>query len=322
LAEAAVRDLGVDGIYMDQACSSLPCYDPGHGHSLGAGNFWTEGFRLLATDIRQRCEAERRPALAGEGCGEPWLSHLDLMLTLQVSRERYAGIQDGWEVIPFFHAVYHPYAILYGNYSSLTIPPYDDLWPAEYAPAQPLELLDRKYSRQFYLEQARAFVWGQQPTIANFLPSLFQERRQEIDYVLRLARLRKRAEEYLVHGTLLRPPTIDAPEVLLDFSRLSIYAGQRDRVRSFQKRCPSALAAAWRAPDGDLGIVLASVVERPLTLAVELDADDHRLPPNARVDRLDETGRSRIGSLTPDKPGLRIDLPPLAACLLEITAEP
>ncbi len=319
LAERAVRDLGVDGIYMDQACSSLPCYDPTHGHPLGAGNFWTEGFRLLADDIRRRCAADRRPALAGEGCGEPWLAHLDLMLTLQVSRERYAGIQDGWEVIPFFHAVYHPFAILYGNYSSLTIPPYDDLWPAEFAPAKPLELLDRRYSGQFYLEQARAFVWGQQPTIANFLPAQLQERPTEIDYVLRLAKLRMRAEDYLVRGTLLRPPTLDAPEIQLDFSRLSIYAGQRDRVRTFQKTVRSALAAAWRTPDGDIGIALASIVDRPLTLSVELDAASCQLPPNARIYRIDDSGRSAFGPLDPRRPAWRIELAPLAACLLELT---
>ena len=33
--QAAIRELGVDGIYMDQACSSLSCFDATHGHPLG-----------------------------------------------------------------------------------------------------------------------------------------------------------------------------------------------------------------------------------------------------------------------------------------------
>ena len=321
LAEQVVRDLGVDGIYMDQACSSLPCYDPAHGHPLGAGNYWTEGFRQLADDIRRRGGADRKVALAGEGCGEPWLTELDLMLTLQVSRERYAGIADGWEVIPFFHAVYHPFAILFGNYSSLTVPPYDDLWPAEFAPARPLALLDPKYCGQFYLEQARAFVWGQQPTIANFLPIQLQMRPHEIDYVLQLARLRKRAEAYLVHGTFLRPPTLNAPSVELDFSRLSIYAGQRDRVQSFRKTCPSALAAAWRAPDGSVGIALASIVDHPLTLSVGLNVPADAVPHDSRIERLTATGRSAIGKLDAHQSLLPLQLAPREACVLKITAE-
>lgn len=315
LAEEAVEDLGVDAVYMDQACSSLPCYDPGHGHPLGAGNFWTEGFQKLAEDIRRRCEG-KPIVLAGEGCGEAWLPHLDLMLTLQVSRERYAAIQDDWEVIPFFHAVYHPFGILYGNYSSLTVPPYDDLWPAEYAPPKPLELLDRKYSGQFYLEQARAFVWGQQPTIANFLPSQLVERRQEIDYLMRLAKLRDRARKYLVHGTFLRPPALDAPEVILDFSRLSIYAGQNDRVQSYRKTSPSALAAAWLAPDGATAIALASIVDRPLELHLRLDPGEHRAIEGAELHRLGQrepvVGKIENGTIA-------IPLRPLEACVLEIS---
>ncbi|MCL4695073.1 MAG: hypothetical protein KJ060_21500, partial [Candidatus Hydrogenedentes bacterium] len=55
LAEEVVCDLGVSGIYMDQACSSLACYDPSHGHPLGGGTYWMEGFKALEGDIRDRC---------------------------------------------------------------------------------------------------------------------------------------------------------------------------------------------------------------------------------------------------------------------------
>ncbi|MEO5803000.1 MAG: DUF6259 domain-containing protein, partial [Verrucomicrobiota bacterium] len=134
LAVEAFKDLKVDGIYMDQACSSLACYDSNHGHPLGGGAYWMDGFRKLSTDIRERCGEKRKVALAGEGCGEAWLPYLDLMLALQIAKERYSNPNDAWEVIPFFSAVYHPYAVLYGNYSSLTMPPYDDLWPKEFAP--------------------------------------------------------------------------------------------------------------------------------------------------------------------------------------------
>ena len=309
LAETAINQLGVDGIYMDQACTSLACYDPAHGHPLGGGTYWIGGFRLLAADIRQRARfplagAEptrgaarllarpRQPALAGEGCGEAWLPYLDLMLSLQVSKERYAG-PDGWEPIPFFQAVYHPYAVSYGNYSSLTMPPYDDLWPAASAPAEPLKLLDRKFSRQFYREQARAFVWGQQPTIANFQSEQLRERAEEIDYVIRLARLRARAAKYLLYGTFLRPPTLNAPEASIDLSRLSIYAGQQGGLKTFEWRVSLALAGAWRAPDGDQALVLASLSEQSMVLNLTLPAEFAMLPGNTRVYRLDDRARPR-----------------------------
>lgn len=326
LAERSVGELGVDGIYMDQACSSLACYDPEHGHPRGGGTYWMNGFRLLEEDIRRRCGAQvggamRAPVvLAGEGCGEAWLPYLDLMLSLQVSKERYAA-QDGWETIPFFQAVYHAYGVTYGNYSSLTMPPYDDLWPPEFAPQEPLKMLDRKFSQQFLLEQARAFVWGQQPTIANFLPDQLEQRPEEIGCVLRQAKIRKRAAKYLLYGTFLRPPELHAPVATLDMSRLSIYAGQQGGLTEFRKESPLALAGAWRAPDGDVALALASLSEQPLDLSFQLDPKYYRLPKGGRIYRIDENGRSEIGRLKGRMPRLNLSLEPRAACVVEFARE-
>lgn len=326
LAERVVNDLGVDGIYMDQACTSLACYDAAHGHPVGGGTYWVNGFRLLAQDIRQRCETQSRErtrasvVLAGEGCGEAWLPYLDLMLSLQVSKERYLA-QDGWEAIPFFQAVYHAYGVTYGNYSSLTMPPYDELWPAEFAPKEPLKLLDRKFSRQFLLEQARAFVWGQQPTIANFLPSQFEQRPAELEYFMRLARIRSRATKYLLYGTFLRPPELQVPAARLDMSRLSIYAGQQGGLTAFQKDSPLALAGAWRATNGDVAIALASIADEPLAFSLNLDARNYRIPSRARIYRTDETGRTGLGRMRRSAMPLQIALPSRGACIVEFAGE-
>jgi hypothetical protein len=325
LAQQAVQELGVDGIYMDQACTSLACYDSTHGHTLGGGAYWMNGFRQMSLDIRKRSlqrsvnrgAGRQSVGLAGEGCGESWLPYLDLMLSLQVSRERYAG-QDGWQTIPFFNAVYHAYAVTYGNYSSLTLPPYDDLWPAEFAPKEPLKLLDRKFSRQFLLEQARAFVWGQQPTVANFLPNHLHDRAEEMEYVLRLARLRQAAAKYLLRGGWLRPPHINTPEAVLDMSRLSIYAGQQGGLKSFQQSHPLVLAGAWRAPDGDVAIALASIADEPIPIRFKADLASYHKGRRAKLFRLDQGGRLDLGKLLGESPEIAILLPARGACLLEL----
>ncbi|MHB8900845.1 MAG: DUF6259 domain-containing protein, partial [Thermoguttaceae bacterium] len=314
LAQQAVNDLGVDGIYMDQACSHKPCYDPGHGHPPGGGNSWMDGFRDLSEEIRHRARGKSPVVLAGEGCGEAWLPWLDLMLSLQVSQERYSSPSNPWEVIPFFHAVYHAYAVTYGNYSSLVMPPYDDLWPAEFAPAEPLALLDRKFSRQFYLEQARTFVWGQQPTLANFRPVLLEQRKDEIDYLVRLAQVRSRATKYLLRGEFLRPPLLDAPEVTSDFSRLSIYAGQKDRLTTCLRRHPLALAGAWRAADGDVAVALASLADEPLALSLAIDRNDYRLPARPKIFRIDADGRRPLEASLDDNSALVVPMAPRDVC--------
>ncbi|MCZ7637910.1 MAG: DUF6259 domain-containing protein [Verrucomicrobia bacterium] len=318
LASRAIADLGVDGIYMDQACSSLACFDPDHGHPLGGGTYWMEGFRRLATDIRARAPTHRGPALAGEGCGENWLPHLDLMLALQVSRERYAG-PDGWEPIPFFPAVYHGYSVFYGNYSSLTMPPYDELWPADFAPREPLALLDRRFAQQFYLEQARAFVWGQQPTLANFRPAHLESRAEELHYVLRLARLHAHARDHLLHGTLLAPPKVHAPSATIAMSRLSIYAGQQGGLTEFRQKVPLALAAGWRAPDGTVAVALASLSPEASRPIIEVDAEAWGLPERGQVHRVDPGGRQPLGEASGAVWRISPALAPLDACLLELT---
>ena len=318
LAVRAVTELGVNGIYMDQACTSLACYDPSHGHPVGGGVYWMQGFRAMASDIRHRCDSRREPVvLAGEGCGEPWLPYLDLMLSLQVSRERYSA-RDGWDTIPFFPAVYHPYAVAYGNYSSLTMPPYDDLWPAEFAPKEPLKLLDRKYSRQFCLEQARAFVWGQQPTIANFLPAQLEDRAGELDFVLRLARLGSRAAKYPRHGTFLRPPQLRGPIATLDISRLSIYEGRQGGLTAFQKESPLALAGAWRAPDKKIAIAVATIADEPIQVTLDLPDGGYDLPRDTTVYQMDEKGRRRLGTLRETGSSIELELPTRAALILEL----
>ncbi|MCC6486870.1 MAG: hypothetical protein IT364_05160 [Candidatus Hydrogenedentes bacterium] len=282
LAEEAVCNLGVDGIYMDQACSSLACYDAGHGHPLGGGSYWMEGFRALQADIRERCAADKQVTLAGEGCGESWLPYLDIMLSLQVSMERYAAPGE-WEPIPLFQAVYHDCSTLYGNYSSLTRPPYDELWPAEFAPKTPLELLDRKFATQFRLEQARAFVWGQQPSVANFRPNHLIDRKEEMDFFLQLVKLRQRALRYLRDGVFLRPPATGAPDAEIPVSRLSIYAGQHDAVQEYRMTAPTVLSSAWRAVDGTVGIVVVNISENKTPVHIELDEKQYPIGASGNI---------------------------------------
>lgn len=276
LAEKAILQFGVDGIYMDQACSNLACYDPNHGHPIGGGTYWIQGFRMLEQDIRNRCRRAAPITLAGEGCGESWLPHLDLMLSLQVSRERYAA-PSAWEPIPFFHAVYHQYGLLFGNYSSLVMPPYDELWPPEFAPTEPQQLLDKTYSQQFRLEQARAFVWGQQPTLANFRPELLRTRPEELDFLFRIVRLRRYGLKYFRNGSMLRPPELDTPTQEIDISRLSIYAGRREALTHYRKTCPSVLSGAWLAPDGDVCVVFVNVSPQEQRFSVRLPRKEYFL---------------------------------------------
>ncbi|MEN6577644.1 MAG: DUF6259 domain-containing protein [Phycisphaerales bacterium] len=314
LSEAVYNDLGVSGIYMDQACSSLVCYDARHGHPSGGGTYWMGGFRALESDIRARCPGI---ALAGEGCGEAWLPHLDLMLSLQVSRERYAA-PDPWEPIPFFHAVYHGYTILYGNYASLTRPPYDSRWPEGSAPRHPLQLLDERFRYQFRLEQARTFVWGQQPCLSNFRPEHLAERTTEVAYIRQLVQLRQAALPYLLHGTFLCPPRMDIPDMEIDVSRLSIYAGQEEAVQEYRKRVPQYLVGAWRAEDGSIAVAVAGIADTNAKVCFTLSREEYGLPDRGRVYKRLPEGRTEMCRFADGQVTIADTLPAAGAVLYEV----
>lgn len=313
LAEAVYKDLGVSGVYMDQACSSLVCYDTNHGHAPGGGAYWMEGFRSLESDIRGRCPDI---GLAGEGCGEAWLPDLDLMLSLQVSLERYEA-PGAWEPIPFFHAVYHGYTTLYGNYASLTEPPYDPLWPAEFAPEKPLQLLDEKFRFQFRMEQARTFVWGQQPCLANFTVELLEKRAADLAYIRQLAQLRQQALPFLLYGSFVRPPRMDVPDTEIDVSRLSIYAGRQGAVQEYRMRVPQYLSCAWRDADGGVAVAVANITDDPQDLNFRLTSGEQGLPEKGVIVKVLPESRVEISRFDSGAAVVTDTLAGAGACIYE-----
>ncbi len=316
IADTVIEQYGIDGIYMDQAVLSLVDWSADHGHPVGGGNYWMNGFRELASDLR-KIRSPRPTGFAGEGGGEGWMPYLDAFLTLQVSRERYSDPASGWEVIPMFQAAYHPYALTYGTYGSLTLPPYDELWPADKRPATAMTLLDSKYARQFFLEQARMFVWGMQPTIANFLPDQLTARRTEIDYLERLARLRYGLREFFLSGTFLRPPTVDVPSTDILLSRISIYAARLGGPIEAHINSPEVLSSAWRSADGRVVVALASISTTPLIPRVHFPARAYGLPAGTTIVRHDQNGKHTLKVLAAMGETIDVAMKPLDGVVLE-----
>ncbi len=321
LCDSAVNIYKAGGVYMDQACLSTECYDKNHGHPAGPGNYWFRNFSILTDLIRSKIPEEKHPVLAGEGCGEAWMPYLDAFLTLDVSRERYAGLGP-WKPIPFFQAVYHQYAITYGNYSSLLVPPYDELWPEKFAPKNPMEMLDKSFNSQFLMEQARSFVWGMQPTVANYQDFLAKERKEEIDYLLNIARLRNLGLKYLLNGRYMKSPDISIPVEEINISRLSIYAGkQGESVKSFRGRFPLLYTGTWEAADKSTGVALASISDGNLNLHFSINADELDIHGNGKINLIDQKGKRLMKTFSNGQIEIDHTLPPRGLCIIEIVPE-
>lgn len=318
LCDSAINTYGANGVYMDMACLNTMCFNKSHGHPVGGGNYHIRNFSKMTSLIRSKVNDKENLVLAGEGAGEVWLPYLDLFLTLAVSKERYAG-PGAWETIPFFQAVYHQYSVTYGNYSSLLIPPYDELWPRQYAPEEPLKMLDIAFSKQFKMEQARSFVWGLQPAISNYQEFLATERKEEIAYLTELAVVRNKGLQYLLRGKFMRTPDFEIPAQEIDISRLSIYAGKMgESVTTFKGNYPLIYTGTWKADNNNLGIAIASISDEPFILDLKFNSIDYRLPHSGKIYVIDNEERKKISEYSEGKISVNYTLKAGGICLIEI----
>ncbi|WP_345230858.1 DUF6259 domain-containing protein [Olivibacter ginsenosidimutans] len=321
LADTAINQYGVDGIYMDQACINMPCYDPSHGHTLGGGNYWIKGFAAKQSQVRHVFPTNGEQVLTGEGTGENWLPYLDAFLALPVSRERYAGIH-GWQTIPLFQAVYHEYGILFGNYSSLLSPPYDEMWPRERAPKDAETPLDTAFNKQFLMEQARSYIWGMQPTIANYQALLDRIRPDEMDYIRQLAKVRQSGLKFFLHGSMMETPTMMVPNERMPISKLSIYAGQNEQVTRFEKTFPQIYTAAWKSADRHLAVAIASIYDRNFQVNFRVDCASYGIAPSGTIIVHDGVGTRKLATYRNGEALVQFEIPKKDICYVEFVPDP
>ena len=294
LCDSVVNIYETNGVYMDQTCLSVMCYDKSHNHDIGGGNYWVENSGKLINQIRSKDFGVKKPIFTGEGSSENWLPHLDAFLTLQASKERYAGIGNT-ETIPFFQAVFHQYGITFGSYSSLVTPPYDELWPKKYAPSNTEQPLDEMFNKQFLMEQAKSFVWGMQPTIANYHSFLASERREEIDYLTEIVKTRYNALDYLLYGEFCRNPDLKIPRENIKISKLSIYAGKTEEsVTTFEKNVPSLYVGTWKAKNGNIAVALASISDEVIPVDFTIDPEKYNISAEGDVNIIKASGKMHL----------------------------
>lgn len=317
LCDSMVNIYQTNGVYMDQTCLSVMCYDESHGHEIGGGNYWVENSGKLINQIRSKDYGNKQPIFTGEGSSENWLPHLDAFLTLQASIERYTGVGNV-ETIPFFQAVFHQYGITFGSYSSLVSPPYDELWPKEFAPSDTEQPLDGKFDKQFLMEQARSFVWGLQPTIANYHSFLTSEKKEEIDYLKDIVKTRYNALDYLLYGEFCRNPEMEIPEENIDISRLSIYAGRTGgTVTAFEKNVPSLYMGTWKDNNGNLAIAIASISNEIIPVNLTIDPENYNISKEGQIYIIKSDGKKLLKNYS-DNIHIDLKLDPRYVGIIEI----
>lgn len=276
LCHTVVNEYGCSGVYMDQSNLDILCYNPNHGHSVGGGAYWADGYRRLVERVRE-ATAPENPILTGEGTGEDLLCHHDGFLALEPSAERAGGVTPS-DVIPLFTAVYHESAISYGNFGGFTYPAYDEFWPKKHRSPLTETLLPAIYDMQMRLEQTRTFIWGIQPMLVNYHSEVRSKRAELLQFCAHLIKTRKAYKEYLQYGTMLRAPKFENDAAReIDLCRTSTYGaalGTGQILFPLKKIVPMLYSAAWKNKEGNVLLTFVNIDEKPYTTSFAIDPEE------------------------------------------------
>ena len=106
----------------------------------------------------------------------------------------------------------------------------------------------------------------------------------------------------------------------MDISRLSIYAGKTgNSVTTFRGTFPLVYSGTWQAEDMDLGIALASISDRPVSLKFSFNADEYNLPASGKIFIIDDNGKRELTSYLNKEIKVDLTLSPKDICVLEVT---
>ena len=166
-----VDEVGVNSIYLDQIGAAKPqlCYDPSHGHPLGGGHHWVDGYRMMLTPIKEYC-IKRGVSLTTENTAEPYMDNIDAYLTWNPRYET---------DIPLLPAIYSGYTIYFSSPQAG-----DDTLNA------------------FCAAQGRDFLWGcQLGWNASWI--LDENHREKQKFQYELCKYRASARDFFLYGQLL-----------------------------------------------------------------------------------------------------------------------
>ncbi|MEK7684722.1 MAG: DUF6259 domain-containing protein [Verrucomicrobiota bacterium] len=180
-----LKEVGTSAVYIDQVAAAAPtlCMDKTHGHPLGGGHWWNEGYWQMLDAIRR--EMPRDAMLTTECNGEPFVRWFDGYLTWHWQ-------YDGQ--VPAFPAIY----------------------------SGALQMFGRAYRGGATKDLALRMKAGQQLVFGEQLgwldPGVVKEK-ENAEFFRHIVQLRASFNRYFAAGEMARPPRLkgDLPKVKADW---------------------------------------------------------------------------------------------------------
>lgn len=233
-------DFDIGALYYDQVnCASWRlCRNAAHGHPLGGGAWWTDGYRRAFEPIHAALSSRGLP-IASEGACEAWMDLIDGALIVGRNVEP--------DDVPFYPAVYSGYT----TYFCIEQRPDD-------AP-------DALFARQ-----AQGVLWGcvtgswDDRRLFHRDPAL-RTLAAQADVIRRVARFRHENRTFLAYGHLQGELKMAEPQPILSFTHLPT-RGEKPPTIAYS----AVLGSVWReAAGGRTAYFAANVSDMRRTVRVE-----------------------------------------------------
>ena len=257
-----LHDCGLSGQYLDMiGCATYgPCFNPEHKHPKGGGHYMRDGYRKMLQRLKD--EYPNYP-LTTETANEAYMDLTDGgIICTSASIEHMGNSQR--EMIPLFSAVYHGSFALFGTYAHPDgIPPWDPKWPSEDKWPEEKDW-NSLYPDQFFVEMARAVVWGCQPMVCHLRPAVYTEPkyRDVYQFIVDTAKFYHDHKDFLFDGTLMSPDGFSCDEKEVSFLSRMIFTKQAE-AHVITKTLPCVLHGHWRNPKGEYALILANYTADP-----------------------------------------------------------
>lgn len=224
------KDQGVDGLYYDQISVSvpIPCMDPTHGHPLGGGTWWVDGYHQMLQKIR----AARRPGsiVTSEAMAEAYIKYFDGYLS-------YSSSSDGQ--VPAFSAIY----------------------------GGAIQLIGREYeagaadmNKSLPMKAGQELVYGEQIgwLTHDILFKGINDASRE--YYKQVVLVRNKIHDYIYAGEMQRPPRLDGPmpKVTADWGPSST----PDWSNKGEVTTDAVLTGAWKKRGADKCVLIFTNVSK------------------------------------------------------------
>jgi hypothetical protein len=238
LVDRLVNECGVDGVYIDQisAAGAVRCFDSSHGHPVGGGHFWVDGYRKMLDLARSKLPKDR--ILTTEENAECWIDQFDALLLVNTP-------PTGGATIPLFPAVYSGRTIVFGF--------------------QYFREDDLSKSLPFRFKMARAFTYGSQMGWIRTGLVMAPGVEQEAEFLRSLARCRRFGHKYLAYGRFLGMLDVGGDNPTLSCDGQAMFGGGGYKIET-----PAVIASAWLAEDGDLGVAIVNMSDDARNVELEL----------------------------------------------------